>query len=48
MINHILSNELHNTVKGGKIMVSYFREDIETLPRDELDALVDDRITLHS
>ena len=25
-------------------MVSYFREDIETLPRDELDALVDERI----
>ena len=25
-------------------MGSYFREDIETLPRDELDALVDDRI----
>jgi coenzyme F390 synthetase len=25
-------------------MVSYFREDIETLPRDELDGLVDERI----
>jgi coenzyme F390 synthetase len=25
-------------------MVSYFREDMETLPRDELDALVDERI----
>jgi coenzyme F390 synthetase len=25
-------------------MVSYFREDIETLPRDELDTLVDERI----
>ncbi len=25
-------------------MISYFNEDIETLPRDELDELVDERI----
>ncbi len=37
-------NELHTLIKGGNLLGSYFREDIETLPRDELDELVDERI----
>ncbi len=37
-------NELHTFIKGGNLLGSYFREDIETLPRDELDELVDERI----